>query len=145
MSKGWILAVVAYAVLTLLCAAATTGTVFTGIARLNLLGNAVEVRLAECHREDGTRGTTRTACSGPSQNTTNARTIEVTYDGQRGETIRAAQKPWGSYEAVDTGFVSWGIAVLLPLLPLGATAATGALAIREVRRATQPDSSGRAT
>ncbi|GHG04508.1 hypothetical protein ACFFSH_34205 [Streptomyces filamentosus] len=139
MPKGRILAVVGYAALTLLCAAATAWTVFDGIARLNLLENAVEVRLTECHREDGARGTTHTACSG--QNIANAGTIKVTYDGYPGETIRAAQKPWGSYEAVDTGFVSWGIAVLMPVLPFGATVAAGALAVREFRRVRQPATS----
>lgn len=138
MPKRRVIAVGGYAALTLLCAAAAAWTVFTGIARLNLLGNAVEVRLAECHREDGARNTTHTACSGPSQNTTNARTIKVRYNGHQGETIRAAQKPWGSYEAVDTGFVSWGIAVLMPVLPLGAAVAAGAFAVREFRRARQP-------
>jgi hypothetical protein len=144
MPKRRICAVVGYAALTLLCAAATAWTVFTGVARLNLLGNAVEVRLTECHREDGARNTTHTSCSGPSQSTTNAGTVKVTYDGHRGETIRAAQKPWGSYEAVDTGLVSWGIAILMPLLPLAATAAAGALVVRELRRARQPATSDKA-
>lgn len=137
MPGGRRIAVVGYAALTLLCAAAAAWTVFTGIARLNLLGNAVEVRLTECHREDGARNTTHTACSGPAQSATDVGTIKVRYDGHAGERIWAARKPWGSYEAVDTGSVSWGIAALLPVLPLGATAATGALTVREFRQATR--------
>jgi hypothetical protein len=61
--------------------------------------------------------------------------VVLTYDGHKGETVRAAQKPWGSYEAVDTGLVSWGIAALLPVLPLGAAVTAGAFTVREVRRA----------
>lgn len=144
MPKGRVLAVVGYAAVTLLCAAAAAWTVFTGIARLDLLGNAVEVRLAECHREDGARSTTHTACSGPVQNATNARTIKVSYNGHKGEIIRAVQKPWGSYEAVDTGLVSWGTALLMPVLPLGAAVAAGAFTVREMRRVRQPAASDEA-
>ena len=99
------------------------------------------LRPRECHREDGARNTTHTACSGPLQNTTNARTIKVRYNGHKGETIRAAQKPWGSYEAVDTGLVSWGIAILMPVLPLGAAVGAGVFTVREFRRAGQPAAS----
>ena len=141
MPKGRVLAVVGYATLALLCVAVAAELVFNGIAQLNLLGNAVEVRLAECHREDGARGSTHTECSGLVQNTTNPRTIKVTYDGHRGETIRAAQVPWGSYEAVDTGFVSTGIAILFPVLPLFAAVGAGALTVREFRRVRQPATS----
>ncbi|MET7558277.1 hypothetical protein ABZS72_29140 [Streptomyces albidoflavus] len=142
MPRERVLAAVGYAALTLLCLAAMAWTVFTGIARLNLSGNAVEVRLTECHREDGARNTTHTACSGPAPSTTGLGTVEVRYEGRQGETIRVARMPWGRYEAVDTGFVSWGISVLAPLLPLGAAAATGALAVREIRRARRTAGSG---
>ncbi|MFJ9544211.1 hypothetical protein ACIRPX_44390 [Streptomyces sp. NPDC101225] len=141
MPKGRVIAVIGYAAATLLCVAAAAWTVFTGIAQLNLQGNAVEVRLAECHREDGARNTTHTACTGPLQNTASARTVKVRYDGHPGETIRVAQKPWGSYEAVDTGFVSWGIAVLMPVLPLVGAATAGALTVREFRQARRPAAS----
>ncbi|MEU3083341.1 hypothetical protein CLM85_10870 [Streptomyces albidoflavus] len=144
MPRERVLAAVGYAALALLCLAAMAWTVFTGIARLTLSGNAVEVRLTECHRDDGARNTTHTACGGPSPRTTDPGTIEVRYEGRQGETIRVARTPWGRYEAVDTGFVSWGIAVLAPLLPLGAAAATGALAVREIRRARRTAGSGRA-
>ncbi|WP_433916996.1 hypothetical protein [Streptomyces sp. NBC_01744] len=135
MAKGRALAIVGYSALTLLCAAATTWTVITGLARLDLLGNAVEVRFTECHREGGGRGGSHIVCSGPQLHTTSTHTAKVQYNGHKDETIRAVQKPWGSYEAVDTGLISWGIAALLPVLPLGATATAGAFTVREVRRA----------
>ncbi|MEY6565069.1 hypothetical protein AB8B12_08975 [Streptomyces sp. PGLac3x] len=144
MPRERVLAAVGCAALTLLCLAAMAWTVFTGIARLNLSGNAVAVRLTECHREDGARNTTHTACSGLSGSTTDPGTVKVRYEGHQGETIRVARTPWGRYEAVDTGFVSWGIAVLAPLLPLGAAAATGGLAVREIRRARRGAGSGAA-
>ncbi|WP_234389137.1 hypothetical protein [Streptomyces sp. AS58] len=121
--------------LTVLCAAATAWAAFTGLARLDLLGNAVQVRFTECHVEGGGRSGIHTVCSGPQLGTAFKRTVKVTYDGREGEIIRVAQKPWGSYEAVDTGLVSWGIAALLPILPLGATATAGVFTVREVRRA----------
>ncbi|MFF7475248.1 hypothetical protein [Streptomyces sp. NPDC008092] len=140
MPKGRVRAVVGYAALTLLCAAATAVVVFYGIAKLNLLGNAVEVRLAECHQDEG-KGGSYTVCSGPVENSTNARTVEVSYKGHEGETVRAARTPWGSYELVDTGFVSWGIWILFPMLPLFGTAGAGALTVREFHRARQPAAS----
>lgn len=136
--RGRVIAVAGYAALTLLCTAAAAWLALSGIAQLNLLGNAVEVRLAECHSVEGARGTTHTDCSGPVQNTTNARTVKVTYDGHKGETIRAARAPWVGYEAVDTGFVSRGISILFPVLPLFAVVGAGALSAREFRRARQP-------
>ncbi|MBT3158229.1 hypothetical protein KQH42_29530 [Streptomyces sp. CHA1] len=144
MPRKRMLAAVGYAALTPLCVAAMAWTVFTGFARLNLSGNSVEVRLTECHREAGARNTTHTACSGSSQSTTDPGTVKVRYEGHQGETIRAAQTPWGGYETVDTGFVSWGIAVLAPLLPLGAAAAAGALAVRGFHRARRTAGSSRA-
>jgi hypothetical protein len=84
-------------------------------------------------------------CSGPQLDTTITRTVKVQYDGHKGETVRAVQKPWGSYEAVDTGLISCGIAALLPVLPLGATATAGACTVREVRRARREATSDRAS
>ena len=141
MPKGRVRAVVGYAALTLLCATATAWCVFSGIAKLNLSGNAVEVRLAECHQEEGGKGGSYTVCSGPVQNTENARIAKVSYKGHEGETIRAARTPWGSYDVVDTDFVSRGISILLPVLPLFGTAGAGALTVREFRRARQPAAS----
>lgn len=126
---------VGYSMLTLLCAAATAWTVITGLTRLDLLGNAVHVRLTECHLEGGGRGGSHSVCSGPQVGTAVTHTVEVQYDGHRGEVIQASRKPWGGYEAVDRGLISWGIEVLLPVLPLFATATAGAFAVREVRRA----------
>ncbi|WP_427920352.1 hypothetical protein [Streptomyces sp. cg40] len=137
MPKGRVRAVVGYAALTLLCAAATTWCVLTGIAKLNLMGNAVEVRLAECHQKEGAKGGTYTVCSGPvhtTRNATNARTAKLSYKGHEGETIRAARTPWGSYDAVDTDFVSRSISILLPVVPLLGTVGAGALTVREFRR-----------
>ncbi|WP_031507419.1 hypothetical protein [Streptomyces megasporus] len=135
MTKGRGLAIVGYSALTLLCAAATAFAVFDGLARLDLLGNAVQVWIAECHVETGGRGGSYSVCSGPRLDIAATHIVEVRYEGHRGEVIRVARTPWGSHEAVDTGFVSWGIAVLLPVLPLMATAAAGAFTVREVRRA----------
>lgn len=143
MPKGRVIAVAGYAALTLLCAAGTAWLVFSGIAKLDLLGNAVEVRLTECHREEG-KGGTYTECSGPVQNTTNAPHARVTYKGHKGETIRAAQAPWVGYEAMDTGFVSQGISILSPVVPLFAALGGGALTVREFRRAGQPAASDEA-
>jgi hypothetical protein len=61
--------------------------------------------------------------------------VKVAYDGHSGEAVRVSRKPWGSYEVVDTGLVSWGIWILMPVLPLLGTAAGGALTVREIRRA----------
>ncbi|XUL90643.1 hypothetical protein ACQ86D_31745 [Streptomyces galilaeus] len=144
MPKGRVRAVVGCAALTLLCAAATAWCVFTGIAKLNLSGNAVEVRIAECHQEQGGKGGSYTVCSGPVQNTrstTNARTAKVSYDGHEGDTVRAARTPWGSYDVLDTGFVSRAVSILLPVVPLFATAGAGAFTVREFRRARQPAAS----
>lgn len=135
MRKGRGLAVVGYSMLSLLCTAATAWAVITGLARLDLLGNAVQVRLTECHLESGARGGSYSVCSGPQIGTAVTHTVKVRYHGHGGEVIQAVQKPWGSYEAVDAGLVSWGIAILLPVLPLIATAAAGAFTVREVRRA----------
>ncbi|MFI6543540.1 hypothetical protein ACIBO9_09875 [Streptomyces prunicolor] len=137
MPKGRIRAVVGCAALTLLCVAATAATVSMSDATLNLSGNAVQIRFAECHQESVKSGT-ETVCSGPVQRTTHARTAKVAYKGRVGETVRAARTLWGGYEPVKTDFVSWGIWILFPLLPLFGTAGAGALTLRELRRARQP-------
>ncbi|MBK3577074.1 hypothetical protein JHN63_25385 [Streptomyces sp. MBT65] len=137
MPKGRRRAVVGYAALTLLGVTATAAAVSMSIASLDLSGNAVEVRFAECHQES-VKGGTKTVCSGPVQHTTHARTASVTYKGHVGETVRAAPTLWGSYEPVKTDFVSWGIWILVPVLPLFGTAGAGALTVREFRRARQP-------
>ncbi|MFB7115975.1 hypothetical protein [Streptomyces sp. NPDC056190] len=118
---------------TLLGAAAVAWTVITGLVRLDLLGNAVQVRLTECHQEGGGRAGSHFVCSGL-QVGNETRTVEVQYEGHPGEVIRSAQKPWGSYEPVETGFVAWGIWVLMPVVCLMGTAAAGVLTGREIRR-----------
>ncbi|MFJ2722926.1 hypothetical protein [Streptomyces sp. NPDC087437] len=118
---------------TLLGAAAVAWTVITGLVRLDLLGNAVEVRLTECHQEGGGRAGSHSVCSGL-QVGDETRTVKIRYEGHSGEVIRAAQKPWGSYEPVETGFVAWGIWVLTPVVCLMVTAAAGVLTGREMRR-----------
>ncbi len=123
----------AYSVFTLLGAAAVVWTVITGLARLDLLGDAVQVRLTECHREGGGRGGSHSVCSGPLVGD-EMQTVEIQYEGHPGEVIRAVQKPWGSYEPVETGFVAWGIWVLTPVVCLMGTAAAGVLTVREIRR-----------
>ncbi|MFF6780153.1 hypothetical protein [Streptomyces sp. NPDC012510] len=133
-SRGRRPAVVGYGLITLLCAAATWWAVTTGLARLDLLEDVVRVRITECHMEGGGRGGSRIVCSGPQLDTTATRTVTVSYDGRKGEVIRAVRKPWGGYEAVDRSLVSWGVAVLFPVLPLCATGGAGALTVREVRR-----------
>ncbi|SEE36474.1 hypothetical protein SAMN05216489_06346 [Streptomyces sp. 3213] len=144
MPKGRVRAVVGYTALTLLCAAATAWCVLAGIAKLNLSGSAVEIRLAECHQEKGGKGGSYTVCSGPVQgtrSTTNARTAKVSYNGHEGETVRAARTPWGSYDVVDGGYVSRSISILLPVVPLLGTAGAAALTVREFRRPRQPAAS----
>jgi hypothetical protein len=90
MTKERGLAIVGYGTLTVLFAVATAWTVVTGLARLDLLGNTVEVQLTECHREGGGRGGTSSVCSGPQVGTAATHMVKVGYDGRRGEVIRAA-------------------------------------------------------
>ncbi|MCW7947023.1 hypothetical protein AAW14_34980 [Streptomyces hygroscopicus] len=146
MEKGRGLAVIGYSTLTLLYAAATASTVITGLARLDLLGNAVEVRFTECHLEGGGRVGSHTECNGSQLGIPITHTVKVQYDGHKGETIRASQKPsqkpWGSYEPVDTNLVSWGIWALLPILTLVATATAGAFTVQEVRRVRREAAAG---
>lgn len=102
MPKGRTRAVVGYAALALLCVTATGWAVFTGIAKLNLAGNAVAVRLGECHQKEGGKGSC-TVCSGLVQNTANARTVEVSYDGHVGEIVgefRRVRQPTASHGAL---------------------------------------------
>lgn len=133
MTKGRRRAIAGYSVLTLLGTAAVAWTVITGLARLELWGDAVQIRLAECHSESAGRAGSRSVCSGP-QVGNETHTVKVQHEGRPGEVVRVVRKPWGSYEPVDTGFVEWGISVLLPVLPVIGTAAAGALTVREVRR-----------
>lgn len=133
MTKGWGRAIVGYSVITLLGAAVMTWTVITSLARLDLLGAAVQVRIEECHQEGGGRAGSHTVCSGP-QVGDEAHTVKLQYEGQQGEVVRAVRKPWGSYEPAETGFVAWGTWVLMPVLPALGTAAAGALTVREIRR-----------
>ncbi|MFJ9244174.1 hypothetical protein [Streptomyces sp. NPDC101776] len=137
MPKRRIRVVVGCAALTLLCVVATAAAMSLSIATLNLSGNAVEIRLTECHQEAVKSGT-ETVCGGPVRNTAHTRTAEVPHNGHVGATVRAARIPWGSYRAVETGFVSRGIWTLFPVLPLLGTAGAGALTVRELRRAGQP-------
>lgn len=133
MARGRKRDIVAYSLYTLLGAAAVTWTVITGLTRLDLLGNAVQVRLEECHQEGGGRGGSSPVCSGP-QVGNEARIVEVGYPGHPGEVMRAAQKPWGSYEPVETGFISWGTWVLMPFIPLAGTAVAGVATVKEISR-----------
>lgn len=133
MTRGRKRDIVTYSTFTLLGAAAVAWTVITGLVRLDLLGNAVQVRLTECHHENGGRSGSRSVCSGP-QVGNEMRTVEIPYEGHPGEVVRAAPKPWGSYEPVETGFVAWGIWVLMPVVTLMGTASAGALTVREIRR-----------
>ncbi|MGW5969980.1 hypothetical protein [Streptomyces sp. NPDC055186] len=144
MTKERGLAITGYSMIAVLCAAATVWTVITGLARLDLLGNATQVQITECHREDGARNTSHTVCSGPQVGAGATHTVKVQYDGHSGEVVRVRQKPWGSYEAVETGLVSWGIWALMPVLPLLGTAAAGAFTVREIRRARHGTPTGRA-
>lgn len=133
MTRGRRRAIVGYSLLTLLGTAVVVWTVVTGLARLDLLGGAVQVRLTECHDESMGRGGSRSVCSGP-QVGNETHTVEISYEGHPGEIVRAVRKPWGSYEPVETGFVAWGIWVLAPVLPAIGTAAAGWLTAREIRR-----------
>lgn len=125
-----------YGTLTLLGVAAVAWSVITGIVRLDLLDNAVQVRLTECHQEGGGRAGSHSVCSGP-QVGDEMRTVEIQYEGQPGEVVDAAKKPWGSYEPVETGIVAWGVWVLIPVVCLMATAGFGLLTGREIRRVRQ--------
>ncbi|MEZ3181128.1 hypothetical protein KYY02_21290 [Streptomyces pimonensis] len=133
MTKGRVRATVGYSLLTLMAVAAMVWTVVTGLARLDLLGDAVLVRLTECHDESAGRAGSRSVCSGP-QVGDETHTVEISYEGRPGEVVRAVRKPWGGYEPVETGFVAWGVWVLAPLLPAMGTAAAGWLTAREMRR-----------
>lgn len=130
MTRGWRCAIVGYGVLALLGIAAVTWSVMTSLAQLDLLGNAVQVRLAECHQESAGRAGSHTVCSGP-QMGNEKRTVEVQYEGRPREVVRVSRTPWGTYEAVETGPVAWGIGVLMPVIPLMATVGVGALTARE--------------
>ncbi|MEW2463398.1 hypothetical protein AB0919_00015 [Streptomyces sp. NPDC046994] len=141
MIRGRKRAIAGHCALTLLAATATAWAVITGLARLDVLGDAVQVRITECHSEGGGRGGSHSVCSGP-QVGNEAHTLKISYDGHEGEIVRAVRTPWGGYEPVDSGFVSRGISVLMPVLPLIGTAVAGAFAVREVRRARQEARSG---
>lgn len=134
MTMGRGLAIVGYSVIALLSVGLAVWVAISGLAGLDLLGNSAQVRIAECHREGGGRGGSHAVCSGPQLDTAPVRTVKVQYDGHEGETVRVARTPWGGCVPVDTGLVSWGIAVLFPLVPLAATGIAGALTVREVRR-----------
>ncbi|MEV0737298.1 hypothetical protein AB0I51_15275 [Streptomyces sp. NPDC050549] len=141
MPKGRILAVVGCAALTLLCVTATAWAVFSGIAKLNLLGERCGGPARGVPPGGRGKGGPCTVCSGPVQNAANARTAKITYKGHEGETVRAARTPWGSYDVVGTDFVTRSISILLPVLPLFGTAGAGALTVREIRRARRPAAS----
>jgi hypothetical protein len=133
MTKGRGRAAVGYGVLTVLCLAATAWAVIAGLTRVEVLGDPVQVRFTECHSEGGGRGGTHTVCSGP-QVGAPAHTVKVTYDGHPDETVRVSREPWGGYEAVDTGFLSWGIVIMLPVVPFLAAAVVSGVTVVRVRQ-----------
>jgi hypothetical protein len=65
MTEGRGRAAVGYGVLTVLCLAATAWAVIAGLTRVEVLGDPVQVRFAECHSACGGRGGTHAVCSGP--------------------------------------------------------------------------------
>ncbi|WP_203233211.1 hypothetical protein [Streptomyces sp. Tue 6075] len=133
MTRGSKRAIAGYCTLTLMAAAATVWALMSGLARLDLLGDAVQVRIVECHSEGGGRGGSHSVCSGP-QVGNEAHTLKIRYDGREGEVVKAVRTPWSGYTPVDRSFVSWGVHVLTPVLPILGGAVTGALTLREVRR-----------
>lgn len=133
MTRGSKRAVAGYCTLTLMAAAATAWVLMSGLAQLNLVGDTVQVRIRECHSEGGGRGGSHSVCSGP-QVGNETHTLKIRYDGREGEIVKAVRTPWGGYKPVDRSFVSWGINVLTPVLPILGGAVTGALTLREVRR-----------
>ncbi|GAB2929670.1 MULTISPECIES: hypothetical protein [unclassified Streptomyces] len=141
MTRGSKRAIAAYCTLTLMAAAATAWVLMRGLARLDLVGDAVQVRIMECHSEGGGRGGSYSVCSGP-QVGNETYTLKIRYDGREGEIVKAVRTPWGGYEPVDRSFVSWGIHVLMPVLPILGGSVTGAFAVREVRRVRREIRSG---
>ncbi|OCC11623.1 hypothetical protein [Streptomyces sp. PTY087I2] len=133
MTRGSKRAIAGYCTLTLMAAAATAWALMSGLARLDLVGDVVQVRIVECHSKGGGRGGSYSVCSGP-QVGNEAHTLKIRYDGREGEIVKAVRTPWGGYTPVDRSFVSWGVHVLMPVLPILGGAVTGALALREVRR-----------
>ncbi|MEU0411049.1 hypothetical protein ABZ307_24975 [Streptomyces griseorubiginosus] len=133
MTEGRGRAAAGYGVITVLCLAATAWAVAMGFTRVEVLGHPVRVRFTECHSEGGGRAGSHTVCSGP-QVGAPAHTVKVSYDGHPGETVQVAREPWGGYEAVDTGFLSWAIAILFPVVPLLAAAVMGGVTVVKVRQ-----------
>lgn len=133
MTRGSKRAIAGYCTLTLMAVAATVWALMSGLARLDLVGDAAQVRIVECHSKGGGRGGSYSVCSGPEVGN-EAHTLKIRYDGREGEVVKAVRTPWGSYTPVDRSFVSWGVNVLTPVLPILAGAVTGALTLREVRR-----------
>lgn len=138
MNRGRKRAIASYCALTLLAAAATVWALMTALARLDVSGDAVQIRIMECRSEGGGR---RSVCSGP-QVGNEATTLKISYDGREGEIVRAVRTPWGGYERVGSDFVSRSTSVLLPVLPVIGTAVYGAFVVREVRRARREIRSG---
>lgn len=135
--KGWGVASAAWSVIALLFLGATAWSVALGLVRLGLAGDEVQVRLSQCQFEGGGRGGGYVECSVRPVGDKSTDIEKVAYDGRSGEVVSAARTPWG-LEVIDTSFTSWGTAVLYPLLPLGATALTAYLALRDARRARKP-------
>lgn len=141
-TKGWGIAAVAWSVIAVLFAGTTVWAGTAGLVRLGLAGDEVRVRLSQCQREGGGRGGSYVECSGQLVDDVSAGTVRVRYDGKQGEVVLAGRTPWGTLEVMDKSFTSWGMAVLSPLLPLGAAALTAYLALRSGRRGKrQPASS----
>ncbi len=80
-------------------------------------------------------------CSGPQVGNEGHR-LKTPYDGAEGDVVRVVRTPWGAYQPVERDAVSWGISVLMPVVPLIGTAVAGAFAVREVRRAQQEARTG---
>ncbi|MFC8364764.1 hypothetical protein ACFUIY_33430 [Streptomyces griseorubiginosus] len=133
MTRGLGRAAIGYGVITAMCLAVTAWAVVAGLTRVEVLGHPVRVRFTECHSEGGGRAGSHTVCSGP-QVDAPTHTVKVSYQGHPDETVQVAREPWGGYEGVDTGFLSWAIAIMLPVVPLLAAAVVGGVTVVKVRR-----------
>jgi hypothetical protein len=136
-TKGWAIAAVAWIVVAVLFLGTTLWVGALGLARLGLAGDEVRVRLSQCQLKGGGRGGSHVECSGRLVDDVSTDTVRVRYDGRQGETVPAARTPWGTFEVIDKGLTSWGMAVLSPLLPLGAVALSAYFALKSVRRGTR--------
>lgn len=99
------------------------------------LGEGGHILASRCTKMGGGRGSSFIQCEGrfePDSGTAEDRAATVRYPGHPGDAIRVYRAPWGTYEALEDGFMA-NVHFVGPVLLVGAGAGClirGAIALR---------------